>query len=638
MATQPLQSSLPLSNVDQAFKSVSEYCPLQINGVVIIMRKEDGYINLTKLCQAGEKELRDWNARKKRNLFLEEVSSTVGIPTVELLRQDKGDIHNRHTWGHRRVAINIAQWISPKFENAVTGWVEELLLTGSVTLGQEKTQQELEEAQRKIFELTNINQKQQETIQNLEVYNVSLQRKHRALLQKRKHFRFEEGHCFYLIQDPRIESDRCKFGITSDINLRLKQHRTTWPNLQIRYLVFIDGENECKIIEGGIRRYYEQKRKLETVNHEHIKGVSIDNVIARVEFLLKANCIQYKVDETIEKYNEENKEDIESEDDENTIITTKSGLVQQIESNDNTITQEVENDSDDDLSDAETTVIDKSDIANLNDLNCFQDEEVSEENIEQVQAESSSEDDDDIPEQGTSAMLEAIIKKEKEKETEPQPQTEEEINTPVNNPPIKQKRKQIQIKKVVDGKTVFECAECGKEYSTTQSLYRHHNEIHKDKKIKCTQEGCKATFTRKEALQEHINCVHNKSEFKCTFEGCDMSFKSPSGLKNHVNSQHNKVRYNCSQCEASFSQNVRLREHVKRVHQENAHEAQHKCSFCNKTFARIDGLKLHEAVHTGTSKYVCSKCNKQCTTNQNLQKHLNTCDGVQKVNRNKIKV
>lgn len=408
MATPPVQSALPLSNADQAFKSISDHYPLKINDVVIIMRKEDGYVNLTKLCQAGGKELNHWNSRKKRDLFLDEVSSTTGIPVVELIRQDKGDIHNRQTWGHRRVAINIAQWISPKFDNAVTGWIEELLLTGSVTLGQEKTQQELEQAQRKIFELTENNR-------NLEIYNVSLQRKHRALLQKRKHFTFNEGHCFYLIQDPRISDDRCKFGITSDINLRLKQHRTSWPNLHIRYLVFIDGENECKIIEGSIRRYYEQKRKLETSNHEHIKGVSIDNVIARVEFLLNATCIQYKVDETIDKYNEENKEEVESDDDENTIITTKSGLVHKIESHDEPNTDE--NDDCDDLDDAETTVVDKTDVANIEDLDCFQiDDEIKNE----------SEDDECMPEVGTSAMLEAIIKKEKYPQKE---QVETEKNT-----------------------------------------------------------------------------------------------------------------------------------------------------------------------------------------------------------------
>ena len=36
----------------------------------------------------------------------------------------------------------MAQWISPKFAVKITDWIEELLITGSVTLGQEKSVEE----------------------------------------------------------------------------------------------------------------------------------------------------------------------------------------------------------------------------------------------------------------------------------------------------------------------------------------------------------------------------------------------------------------------------------------------------------------------------------------------------------------
>ena len=41
------------------------------------------------------------------------------------------------TWGDRRVAFRLAQWISAEFALQVDEWVEELLLTGSVNIGDE---------------------------------------------------------------------------------------------------------------------------------------------------------------------------------------------------------------------------------------------------------------------------------------------------------------------------------------------------------------------------------------------------------------------------------------------------------------------------------------------------------------------
>lgn len=84
------------------------------------------YINATSICKAAKKVINDWKRRLETQAYLQaissevnilpselvkyetgSVSSTVGIPTVELIRQYKGGNNNRQTWGHRRVAINI---------------------------------------------------------------------------------------------------------------------------------------------------------------------------------------------------------------------------------------------------------------------------------------------------------------------------------------------------------------------------------------------------------------------------------------------------------------------------------------------------------------------------------------------------
>ena len=86
------------------------------------------------MCKAGGKEFKNWNKNEKTKRFLEVLSSTVLIRTVELLKQEQGGNGERHTWAHTQIAINIAQWISPEFDVLVSKWVYEIMLTSGSSL------------------------------------------------------------------------------------------------------------------------------------------------------------------------------------------------------------------------------------------------------------------------------------------------------------------------------------------------------------------------------------------------------------------------------------------------------------------------------------------------------------------------
>lgn len=98
---------------------------LLLNGLVIIARSGDGYVNLTQLCKAGKKEFSHWKENKNSKEFMCVLSSSIGIPVDELIRYETGSIQNRASWGHPQVAINIAQWISPQFDVQVSNWIFE---------------------------------------------------------------------------------------------------------------------------------------------------------------------------------------------------------------------------------------------------------------------------------------------------------------------------------------------------------------------------------------------------------------------------------------------------------------------------------------------------------------------------------
>ena len=113
--------------------------PLEVGkGYSIEHREEDGYINVTNLCKAGNKKFYGWHRLDKTKAFLRLLSLEAQICATKLIKLGSGskNIKNstRETWVHPLIAINIAQWISPAFDLKVSGWVYEIMMTGKVDI------------------------------------------------------------------------------------------------------------------------------------------------------------------------------------------------------------------------------------------------------------------------------------------------------------------------------------------------------------------------------------------------------------------------------------------------------------------------------------------------------------------------
>jgi hypothetical protein len=129
---------------------------LSVNNVQIISRKEDGYINLNQLCKAGKKDFRAWKKTKRAKSFLVELSKTLNegdnadkkeggtIVPDTLIKYEIASKTDQANWGHPQVAINVAQWISTEFDVRVSKWVSQLMVTVSVTLGNEMSPTQLD--------------------------------------------------------------------------------------------------------------------------------------------------------------------------------------------------------------------------------------------------------------------------------------------------------------------------------------------------------------------------------------------------------------------------------------------------------------------------------------------------------------
>jgi hypothetical protein len=138
---------------DESDSDSEEYklTPFEIgNGYTIEHREEDGFINVTNLCKAGKKLFKNWKQLDKTKAFLQVLSSSVGIPTDELIKYNIGSIKERATWAHPQVAINIAQWISPSFDVKVSLWVYEVMMTGKIDITKTKSYKELQKENKDI--------------------------------------------------------------------------------------------------------------------------------------------------------------------------------------------------------------------------------------------------------------------------------------------------------------------------------------------------------------------------------------------------------------------------------------------------------------------------------------------------------
>jgi hypothetical protein len=93
---------------------------------IIPQRITDGYVHATAMCKACGKQISDYLRLGVTKSFIDELSSVRGIPRTELVQTIKGGTPEfQGTWVHPLLAINLGQWLSPKFAVLVSTWVFE---------------------------------------------------------------------------------------------------------------------------------------------------------------------------------------------------------------------------------------------------------------------------------------------------------------------------------------------------------------------------------------------------------------------------------------------------------------------------------------------------------------------------------
>lgn len=106
-----------------------------------IRHRADGFMSLTDMCDANGKLFGNWNKLQGTKEYLK------ALQDKHYSDQNNGPIESNvggspettGTWGDRRVAMRLAQWLSPEFAIQVDEWIVELMTKGSVSIAPHST-------------------------------------------------------------------------------------------------------------------------------------------------------------------------------------------------------------------------------------------------------------------------------------------------------------------------------------------------------------------------------------------------------------------------------------------------------------------------------------------------------------------
>ena len=296
--------------------------------------REDGLLDLTNLAKAFGYRLDNYLASEKTKGFMKALSSLPefqGVKLVETNRVGK----TQHTFGHRLIAYNYAQYIDPEFAAQVCSWLDNLFLTGSVSLGKEKSSAELNSIWKTKYQdamrladnrrqlLLEKDEELKEKVRSHGKIVLKLKTRVEKLKMRRHHPELEEGFCIYCHHNGESAySDRFKIGKGKDVNDVLRQARRNSPYTLLDFVMYLPEENYSLVEDAMKTRFLEERQPR---SHE-VYTSPLQELINGAESICDVLKIQYRFAEqsVIDSYNqfiiaETSAEDIGTQADDETV-------------------------------------------------------------------------------------------------------------------------------------------------------------------------------------------------------------------------------------------------------------------------------------------------------------------------------
>jgi len=203
--------------------------------------EEDGYINVTNLCKAGDKQFKAWKRTQKTKAFLQVLSMEVNIFTSNLINVEQTSNTNKCTWFHPQVAINIAQWVSPQFDVKVSGWVYEIMMTGKVDITNTTSFKKLQEENNG--------------------HTLRIQYLTKKYVKSQPRTQYKERNVVYILTTERIKKDRVYIlGKANNLTHRLSTYNKSDEH-EVVYYQSCGDEETMGCVENMVFKYLKEYRE-----------------------------------------------------------------------------------------------------------------------------------------------------------------------------------------------------------------------------------------------------------------------------------------------------------------------------------------------------------------------------------------
>nr|CAI5857397.1 unnamed protein product [Callosobruchus analis] len=169
------------------------------------------------------------------------------------------------------------------------------------------------------------------------------------------------------------------------------------------------------------------------------------------------------------------------------------------------------------------------------------------------------------------------------------------------------------------------CDQCGRVFSSLDSLHTHIRFVHKEGEGSYVCTICQKRCRIQSRLRNHLRKHTDERPFLC--DVCAKGFKHKSSLNSHMKIHRLRAptadtsdkKHNCSFCKRIFRSEAGLKAHVVRSHNSSG------CDRCGKVFPYLHDLNIHmTTVHNELGSFVCMTCNKHYKKKTDLRRHMKT--------------
>jgi len=241
-----------------------------LNNIEIISRN-DGNINATQICKAGNKDFNHWYYLDSTKQLITQLEIDTNLPEQLLVDIKKGgnNKNDQGTWVHPDLAVQLAQWVSPKFALQVSKWIRTLFTTGKLELAN------------KIIEQKDI---------EIKAYKEKTRLLEDLLVKKQTRTDYHENNVIYILTTTENKNKRIYIiGKAQNLKNRLSTYNKTCEHEVVYYKKCKD-ETTMNIVENMILnklRNYKEKANRDRFILPYNEDISyfIDIVNSCIKFL-----------------------------------------------------------------------------------------------------------------------------------------------------------------------------------------------------------------------------------------------------------------------------------------------------------------------------------------------------------------